>query len=115
MAGGVGFHPSLDVSKVQCGPHNISQGDLGRSIKCPLLLLPAGNDDASLKPGGKFFGIVKEAHPLSNSIEYAQMKHGWVSRGTEVDAVIGQSEDDETVAAAQRKAVEDASAFLREV
>jgi hypothetical protein len=53
------------------------------ALKCPQLILPAGNDPDNLKAGGdvqrvllsKPFGEDCEIH------EFPDMKHGWVVRG----------------------------------
>lgn len=50
----------------------------------PILLLPAGNDSATIKVGGKHTKALAEARKISESaisVEYSSMKHGWVSRG----------------------------------
>ena len=48
----VGFHPSLVVGRLQCSPHGQGHADLAREVKCPQMMLPAGNDDAAVKPNG---------------------------------------------------------------
>lgn len=114
LAAGVGIHPSLKPSKLQCSPHNIDDESLARSLKCPVLLLPAGNDEATLKPGGAFLSAAQETQPASNSIEYAEMLHGWCSRGTQqgVDCVNLQTCSQGALAEAQASAVREAAAFL---
>lgn len=115
FSAGVGFHPSLAVSKLQCHPHNIDDETLARSLKCPILMLPAGNDDHTLKPGGEFATVAAEVQPLCRSIEYKEMKHGWVNRGTEPDCVVEQVCSADTVASAQASAQREAANFLLEV
>eukprot|EP00929_Paragymnodinium_shiwhaense_P010814 TRINITY_DN115799_c0_g1_i1.p1 TRINITY_DN115799_c0_g1~~TRINITY_DN115799_c0_g1_i1.p1 ORF type:complete len:287 (-),score=23.54 TRINITY_DN115799_c0_g1_i1:258-1118(-) len=115
FAGGVGFHPSLRVNGIQRGPHGDNDETMADKITCPLLLLPAGNDEDSLKPGGVFFRKVHERHPQSRSIEYKEMLHGWVSRGTEPDAVLSQQASSSSVVEAQTTAKNEAASFLSEL
>merc|ERR1740121_614891 len=113
FAAAVGFHPSLVVNTFQQAPHNTSEEAFGRAVQCPLLALPAGNDDATVKPGGVFLELVRERFPASRSVEFPEMQHGWVSRGTEPDCVAVQKCSQEAVSEAQRSALEEAAAFLR--
>lgn len=108
-----GFHPSLLVNMLQQSPHNDDEEAFARAIRCPLLSLPASNDEKSLKPGGAFIELVKKRHPASRAKEYAEMLHGWVNRGTEPDAVITQDSAPDAVAEAQQAAVLDAVTFFR--
>lgn len=113
FSAGVGFHPSLLVNKLQCSPHRIDDESMARAVNCPLLMLPAKNDEATLKPGGLFASLVAEKHPSSRSVVFDKMLHGWVSRGTEPDAVMAQSASPEAVAEAQQAAVAEAVVFFR--
>ncbi|CAJ1450974.1 unnamed protein product, partial [Effrenium voratum] len=47
FSAGVGFHPSPIVATLQCQPHNQKMPDLAKEVKCPLLMVPADNDDAT--------------------------------------------------------------------
>ncbi|CAL1168383.1 unnamed protein product [Cladocopium goreaui] len=108
----VGFHPSLVVGRLQCSPHGQGHADLAREVKCPQMMLPAGNDDAAVKPNGEFMTLVTAAFPSSRSVCFDQMLHGWVNRGAE-DPMVPQAAGGESVSEAQASALKLAAEFLQ--
>lgn len=77
----VGAHPSFQVGRV----HGGREADVVEKIGAkPILLLPAGNDARSVKAGGEHVGTLAGARDVPEgeiSVEFPDMKHGWVSRG----------------------------------
>lgn len=63
----------------------------------PQLLLPAGNDDDNIKPGGAVVEtLASRPAPVggaSKSHLFADMKHGWTTRGDLSDAAIKRDVD----------------------
>lgn len=108
----VGFHPSLVVGRLQFSPHGQGHADLAREVKCPQMMLPAGNDDAAVKPNGEFMTLVTAAFPSSRSECFDQMLHGWVNRGAE-DPMVPQAAGGESVSEAQASALKLAAEFLQ--
>jgi len=73
---GVSFHPSLKNK-----PETIEE--LAKGIKCPQLILAAGNDPEEVKEGGIVERILKEKE-FGDKIKvktFEEMKHGWMIRG----------------------------------
>ena len=71
---GASAHPSTKIER------SVFKGDeeaLAHAVKMPLLLLPAGNDPPELKEAG----AVAQALQQGRSVEFPEMKHGWVTRG----------------------------------
>mmetsp|Transcript_37843 Transcript_37843/g.70593 ORF Transcript_37843/g.70593 Transcript_37843/m.70593 type:complete len:280 (+) Transcript_37843:67-906(+) len=110
--GAVAFHPSLIIGKMQCSPHSQSDVELGKEVRCPQLMVPAGNDEGTVKPDGAFMKVVAESYPLSKSVPYEAMAHGWMTRGSD-DTVLVQSAGAETVRQSQVSALEVAVEFFR--
>jgi dienelactone hydrolase len=53
-------------------------------VRCPQLLLPAGNDGGAMKPGGKAHVRLRAANGEEHGCRvqtFPKMKHGWVVRG----------------------------------
>merc|ERR1711879_493596 len=90
-------------------------GTFAGKTQCPVLSLPASNDEEALKPGGQFMRAVQEKQPGSRSREFTRMLHGWVCRGVESDAVIQQTAAASVVAEDQQMAVNEAATFFKEV
>jgi len=102
---GVGMHPSFNVSKMYGGTEEEVAKGVGSS---PILLLPAGNDSASVKPGGGSTGILAKARGVAEesvSRPFADMVHGWMTRGDENDPLVARD---------QRLTMELCSSFLKE-
>uniref|UniRef100_A0A2P2I639 Protein AIM2-like n=1 Tax=Hirondellea gigas TaxID=1518452 RepID=A0A2P2I639_9CRUS len=90
----VNFHASAESDDISCcvnchpsvrleGLFGSTEVELAKKVKCPQLLCSAGNDPDNVKPGGDVVKALK-ALPFGNSIiakEFAEMKHGWVTRG----------------------------------
>lgn len=86
-------HPSIHVE----GGHGGSPGELVQKVKCPMLLMPCGNDDATYYEGGQVYGALKAnndgqgrefIHP------YPDMVHGFVTRGDMTDPLVKRDKED---------------------
>jgi len=103
FAAGVGFHPShprvIDV-------FGEDEKAILNAIKCPQLMLPAGNDPDTLKTKGSTEEILskKEFGKDNQFIEFPDMQHGWSNRGD-----VSEPKIDRDV----RAAMELATAFLQ--
>ena len=78
---GVSLHPAIYIAEA----FGHSPVKLAENITCPQLLLPAGNDKESDKPGGEVVNALQKLPapigPASKSVEFPDMAHGWVTRG----------------------------------
>ena len=50
-------------------------------VKCPVLLMPAGNDPNDYRPQGELYEAFKANNNASEVYDFSDMKHGWVPRG----------------------------------
>jgi len=57
------------------------QNKLVENVKCPQLMLPAGNDDASVKEGGADQKLLSQKPFECVFKDFPDMSHGFVSRG----------------------------------
>eukprot|EP00536_Pseudo-nitzschia_multiseries_P006557 jgi/Psemu1/193443/e_gw1.142.66.1 len=78
----VGIHPSWNLEAKLFDGSEISMAkNCGTT---PVLLMPAGNDSDGIKPGGDAVAILSSARGnlehTNISIEFPDMKHGWVTR-----------------------------------
>merc|ERR1712151_1010785 len=73
---GVGPHPSTKVESLAFGG---DEKAMLSQVRMPLLLLPAGNDGATYKPGGEIANIL--ASYGGSTHDYPDMAHGWTTRG----------------------------------
>jgi len=75
---GVSAHPSVRVA----GMLGENELDLSKAIKCPQLIMPAGNDPDNVKKGGAHIEELKKKSfgDKCEVVEFAQ-NHGWVPRG----------------------------------
>eukprot|EP00927_Polykrikos_kofoidii_P078447 TRINITY_DN75269_c0_g1_i1.p1 TRINITY_DN75269_c0_g1~~TRINITY_DN75269_c0_g1_i1.p1 ORF type:complete len:364 (+),score=45.35 TRINITY_DN75269_c0_g1_i1:47-1093(+) len=107
VCAGMSGHPSWNLETIF---HWGSEDALAREVRCPLLLLPAGNDSARLKaPDGSAWRVLANENARareSRSIEFADMKHGWVTRGC-------RSGMDKAVAPEQDRAIKEFVDFLK--
>eukprot|EP00949_MAST-11_sp_MAST-11-sp1_P000376 g376.t1 len=78
ISAGASCHPSIKVGKIL---FDEEENDIASKVKCPQLLLPAGNDPDNLKDGGELVGIVRGLGVDCETTEYPEMLHGWVIRG----------------------------------
>lgn len=81
---GVVAHPSMQLEQFAFG------GDfpaLTRSVGCPFLMLPAGNDLALFGPETEFAAALKQSAKGAECVikPYPEMAHGWVPRGDLAD------------------------------
>lgn len=95
FACGVGMHPVWGIVEKVFGR---SLGDMAEAVgTTPCLLMPAGDDDAGVKPGGEAVRILARARSVEDSavsVSFPDMKHGWVNRGDrEVDEKIARDQD----------------------
>ncbi len=75
---GVIFHPSLSLEERIFGRN---PAKVAEKIKCPILLMPAGNDPDIYRTGGDVLEALKSNNSKSNFIDFPSMQHGWVPRG----------------------------------
>lgn len=72
---GVGPHPSTRLE----GVHGGNELEMMQKVQMPVLLMPAGNDPDTVKPGGEAAKAIAEKGGSSHV--YPDMEHGWASRG----------------------------------
>eukprot|EP00441_Pelagodinium_beii_P020509 CAMPEP_0197678646 /NCGR_PEP_ID=MMETSP1338-20131121/90377_1 /TAXON_ID=43686 ORGANISM="Pelagodinium beii, Strain RCC1491" /NCGR_SAMPLE_ID=MMETSP1338 /ASSEMBLY_ACC=CAM_ASM_000754 /LENGTH=194 /DNA_ID=CAMNT_0043259605 /DNA_START=17 /DNA_END=598 /DNA_ORIENTATION=+ len=105
FSAGVSYHPSPQVCRFQPSAHRQTEQDLAVAARCPILLLPAGNDPEKLKEDGEF---VRWLPSGSGSHTYPDMKHGYMSRAafdeTPMANLMGGNSED--IAAAQADALQ---------
>jgi len=80
LLAGVNCHPSLAIG---ARLFNIPETQQAEAVQCPQALLPAGNDPASVKPGGDVNKVL-DTKPFGNQCVYhvfPDMSHGFVLRG----------------------------------
>lgn len=68
--------------------HGGSSAELCSKVQRPILLLPAGNDPPRYREDGDIFKALHEVQPLSATIEFPSMVHGWVPRGDISDPLV---------------------------
>eukprot|EP01013_Petalomonas_cantuscygni_P037116 TRINITY_DN67888_c0_g1_i1.p1 TRINITY_DN67888_c0_g1~~TRINITY_DN67888_c0_g1_i1.p1 ORF type:complete len:264 (+),score=36.61 TRINITY_DN67888_c0_g1_i1:178-969(+) len=104
VRGLVHFHPSIHLERAMGG----DDADVAARTRVPSLFLTAGNDQENVRPGGALVTALA-ARPetaKSRSVDFPDMKHGWVPRGDIADAAVLRD---------VRKAIEDALAWMKEV
>ena len=108
---GVGFHPSPAVGIVQT-VHAQSAVDLAKEALCPLLLMPARNDPADIKPKGAVLEALKRnaRAARSDSVVFEQCAHGFMTRGCDDPTYVGSM----VLETARAKALDLAVEFLGE-
>ena len=75
---GASCHPSTRICKMLFDKEETA---LFGAVKCPQILLPAGNDPDNLKEGGDLVQIVRDLGLECKTVHYPEMQHGWVIRG----------------------------------
>lgn len=101
LSAGAAAHPSFQVA----GLFGDNLTEVAKTVKAPILLQPAGNDEAILFPDGEIVNIIKgEAKQEATSTLYSDMAHGWVPRGDIAD---------EKVQRDIKAALEEAAAFFK--
>lgn len=111
FSAGVGFHPSPWLCKLQSHPHTQTVPELAKEVTCPLLMVPASNDETTIKPGGEFMEVVSSAFPTAKSVCYESMLHGWMTRATD-DPLVPQKAGAESVREAHASALKLAVDFF---
>lgn len=80
VSAAVNCHPSTRIE----GPLGGSELELAKSVKCPQLLQPAGNDPDNLKEGGEVWNALKAIADIGDKMElrvFPDQAHGFVTRG----------------------------------
>jgi len=90
---GVSAHPSV-YNESRFGG---SEEALATAIRCPQLVLTAGNDRDNLKPSGKIIDILRcnaddGRGVTTEAKEYKDMAHGWVTRGNLSNPTVARDE-----------------------
>jgi dienelactone hydrolase len=83
-------HPSIHHEEASHGRDAVV---LAAAVKCPLRLLPAGNDTDRYREGGDIFQKLKESNEQSDVIDFPEMQHGWVIRGDTADEAVRRDVD----------------------
>jgi len=113
FSAGVSFHPSPQVCRMQPRGYRQTLEELASAVRCPVLLLPAGNDPDNLKEGGEFVNWLPSG---SGSHTYPDMKHGYMSRAafdtTPLANLMGGDAD--SIATAQADALQRTIAHFKE-
>jgi dienelactone hydrolase len=76
---GIAAHSSLKAMKM----HGSSEVKAALAVKCPQMILQAGNDPENTKPGGEVHQALSSL-PFGASCvveEFPDMLHGWMTRG----------------------------------
>lgn len=74
---GVGFHPS-------------HRGWDAADVAYPLLLAPAGDDQATVQPGGKIAQPLIDRFGAAANVPFPDMRHGWMTRGPLDDGAVAR-------------------------
>lgn len=77
---GVSPHPSMSIEQRVFGR---DEGEMLSHVTMPFLLLPAGNDPDTVKPGHPF--VTKLEEKGGKSIVFEDMVHGWTTRSDLTD------------------------------
>ncbi|KAA8494789.1 Carboxymethylenebutenolidase-like [Porphyridium purpureum] len=82
------LHPAFGLNAVFGGSPDALEH--ATKTKIPQLLVPAGNDPESTKPGGVLTSAMISANAKSKSIPFEDMSHGWTVRGDVSDKAVEQ-------------------------
>lgn len=84
---GAVFHPSIQLETFAFGG---SMPELMKTVKCPFLIAPAGNDLPMFAEDGEFGEALKSSAKGSECVwkTYRDMTHGWTCRGDIADEKI---------------------------
>jgi len=93
IVAGVVCHPSIQLETFAFGG---SCEDLLKSVQCPFLLAPAGNDLPMWEEEGAFGMALKASADGSECAWqlYPEMSHGWSCRGDVIDEKVKRDVDD---------------------
>jgi len=80
---GVSWHPSHSRITGMMGE---TTADIVKAIKCPQLVMPAGNDQEVDKTGGEHQQLLGAS--MWEVVEFPEMQHGWSVRGDMSDPAI---------------------------
>ena len=82
---GVIFHPSCHIEGVYGG----DVGELCGRVRCPVYFMPAGGDSPDLYgPEGSLVTTLAAKFPGTKTKLFADMAHGWTSRGDAADPAV---------------------------
>ena len=84
---GVGVHSSIKIFNF----HGSSELAEVEKLRCPQLMLQAGNDPDNTKPRGHVAAALRQRESWGAQCaveEFPEMKHGWVPRGDLSDAAV---------------------------
>eukprot|EP01041_Mallomonas_annulata_P010229 gene10229-21328_t len=83
-------HPSIQLETYQGG----NLGELMSQVKCPMMLLLAGNDSPVFSEGGEAYEAMKINNPDREFVRhFPDMIHGWVSRGDMTDPIVKRDKE----------------------
>lgn len=80
-------HPSIRLE----GFAGSNEVVLSGTVKCPMMFASGRNDPENVKEGGECSKILAEKFPTSEAKGYAEVDHGWVTRGDISDAVVARN------------------------
>ena len=86
---GVGVHSALRIFNSHCS----NEATAASAVKCPQMLLQAGNDPENTKPGGEVHKVLLSlpVGPECVVREFPDVSHGWVTRGNLEDGVVAEN------------------------
>eukprot|EP00941_MAST-03F_sp_MAST-3F-sp1_P003855 g3855.t1 len=87
ISAGASCHPSTRVAHLL---YNEVELELVKSVRCPMLLCPAGNDPDNVKKGGEVVMAIRNSGQKCETVEFPEMMHGWVPRGDAKDAKVAR-------------------------
>lgn len=88
VAAGCSFHPSTSVAHRFYDEEEVA---IASAVKAPIMFNTAGNDPDNLREGGAVVEAVRSAAGQDCvTVDFPDMKHGWVSRGDASDAAIAR-------------------------
>lgn len=86
FACGVGPHPSTGMEDMLKGKG--AQLEMMKKVNMPVLLMPAGGDPKTLKPGGEIATLMESKGGETHA--FPDMEHGWMSRGDLTDPKVAR-------------------------
>lgn len=96
----VGMHPSWNLESMLYGGSETSMAE--NCGTTPVFLMPAGNDSIAIKPGGDAIAVLSSARGNIEhkdiSVEFPDMKHGWVTRDDpDLDETVRQRDQEKAM------------------
>lgn len=82
---GVIFHPSCSIEEKHGGDVDV----LCAAVRCPIYFMPAAGDSPALYgPEGSLVTALKAKFPATKTQLFAEMNHGWTTRGDASDPAV---------------------------